>query len=566
MSKTKIQLLRECSSRADLAKLLGYKPKTLAYIVYQIPSDAKYKSFKLAKRSGGKRTIEAPIPELKLLQKRLSKLLQDALSDIDAEAGQTGSIHHGFRRKKSIITNAKNHRNRRFVFNLDLADFFHAINLGRILGFFQKNRNFCLNYEVALTIAQICCYKGRLPQGAPTSPIVSNLITHILDIRLAKLASIHGCTYSRYADDLSLSTSDRRFPRQIARKGLFSSEWHVGKKLKKEIVSSGFEINPLKTRMQYRQSRQDVTGLVVNQKVNTPSEYYREIRAMSHNFKNKGYYYHLRYERTSNGRIKKKKEDGTRDHIKGKFSHLHNVKSSQWSKQNPIPSELSAYEKDYRDLLLFVDFHFSEKPVILCEGKTDLIYLKAALQKKYKQYPNLIEKKQSRYIYKVRFVRYTATLKRLLSLTGGTSQLMEFLSRYKRTQGEFCDIKNQRPVICLIDNDSGAKGFLNWKDSKGKKINRKDDHFHLFGNVILILTPNPTGKNECKIEDYFSKKLLDTKLGTKKFNSENKGVSETEYGKTWFAERVIWPNRENVSFDKFLPLLDRLDAAAIKRF
>src|SRR5262249_16793586 len=125
-------------------------------------------------------------------------------------------VAHGFKRKRDIRSNARQHRHRRWVFNIDLEDFFPSINFGRVRGFFIKNRDFALHEEVATVIAQIACHDNSLPQGSPCSPVISNLVAHLLDMRLVKLASTNGCTYSRYADDLTFSTNKKEFPADVA--------------------------------------------------------------------------------------------------------------------------------------------------------------------------------------------------------------------------------------------------------------------------------------------------------------------------------------------------------------
>src|SRR6185437_5065944 len=177
------------------------------------------------------------------------------------------SLAHGFKRKRSIVTNATKHKNRRFVFNLDLENFFGTINFGRVRGFLIKNTDFALQPSVATLIAQIACHENALPQGSPCSPVISNLIGSVLDVRLCALASGVGCTYSRYVDDLSFSTNKKDFPPQVAKR-TETHAWELGDKLHDVLNHTGFSVNASKTRMQYCTSRQEVTGLVVNQKVN----------------------------------------------------------------------------------------------------------------------------------------------------------------------------------------------------------------------------------------------------------------------------------------------------------
>lgn len=272
--------LKAATSRKDLSVILGYTPKSLTAIVYQTPQAAKYTTFDIDKKSGGKRTIKAPIPKLKKLQSHLSHVLYQCLSEIERDQ-DTKPISFGFRRERSIAENAARHKRRRWVLNLDLEDFFPSFNFGRVRGFFLKDRAFGLHPEVATTIAQIACDGTALPQGSPCSPVISELIAQILDMRLVRLAKKYSVTYTRYADDITFSTSQKKFP-----SGLASADandptmWHLSEELVSKITGSGFAINNAKTRMHFRGSRQMVTGLVVNEKVNIPSDYYRRARAM----------------------------------------------------------------------------------------------------------------------------------------------------------------------------------------------------------------------------------------------------------------------------------------------
>jgi len=278
-----LEKLKSASSRSDLARLLGYKPKGLAYILYKIKDEDKYTEFSIPKKNGGVRQIKAPIDQLKKLQRRLADLLNRCFDEINKKEKQKKSISHGFRKKHSIITNANKHKKKRHVFNIDLEDFFPSINFGRVQGFFIKNSHFELNKEVATTMAQIACHDKVLPQGSPCSPIISNLIGHLLDMRMVYLAKKAKCTYSRYADDLTFSTNKKEFSSKIAVKADGEdNDWVPGKALRKEIEKVGFKINNKKVSMQYKTARQTATGLIVNEKVNVKRDYYKQARSMCH--------------------------------------------------------------------------------------------------------------------------------------------------------------------------------------------------------------------------------------------------------------------------------------------
>jgi RNA-directed DNA polymerase len=290
-----LQKLRDAKTLDDVAHLLGFTPSGLSFVLYKIPDSQKYANFEIPKRSGGKRLIKAPEPRLALMQRRLAKLLYDCLDELKTGAPPPRrSLAHGFERERSIITNANLHKRRRYVLNLDLEDFFPSINFGRVRGFFLKDKHFALQPKVATILAQIACHENELPQGSPCSPVVSNLIGHLLDSRLARFAKKHKCTYSRYADDITFSTSRKDFPPDLA----FpvpgtKAEWQLGAELREKIEHSGFKINDKKTRMQFRASRQVTTGLMVNEKVNIRQEYWRAARQMCHALFTTGTYYRM---------------------------------------------------------------------------------------------------------------------------------------------------------------------------------------------------------------------------------------------------------------------------------
>ena len=286
---SRLEKLKKTKSLSDLADLLGYKPKAVSYILYKIPKDKKYIEFEIPKKNGKTRQIKAPTEKLKHIQKRLADLLNECFDQISKENNKK-SLSHGFRKNHSIVTNARNHKNKRYVFNVDLQDFFPSINFGRVRGFFIKNRHFNLEPKVATVITQIACHDNELPQGSPCSPIISNLIGHLLDVRMANLAKKTKCTYSRYADDLTFSTNKKCFPDSIAIKK-DENNWVTGNRLIKEIEKVGFSLNTKKTSMQFKTARQMTTGLIVNEKINIRREYYKNARSMCYELFKTGEFY-----------------------------------------------------------------------------------------------------------------------------------------------------------------------------------------------------------------------------------------------------------------------------------
>ena len=238
-----------------------------------------------------------------------------------------------------------------------------------------------LNEKVATIIAQISCHGNALPQGSPCSPIIADLIAHLLDVRLAQLAKRHKLTYSRYADDITFSTSQKSFPHSIASPAEPGGPiWSLGKKLTREIERAGFVINPKKTRMQFSLSRQIVTGLTVNTKVNIRPEYYRYARAMCHSLFQNGRYYRPTGTSSANqnpdDRSDKYEWIESLAPIEGILSHIHYVKDlidtreGVEKRKNP-----TAATKLYARFLKYRYFVRLEKPLIVCEGKTDSVYL-----------------------------------------------------------------------------------------------------------------------------------------------------------------------------------------------
>jgi retron-type reverse transcriptase len=223
--------------------------------------DELYNTYKIPKKSGGERQIEDPHPVLKMAQRVFL-----------AELNERAKLHescHGFRIGKSIITNAAPHVGQPVVLNLDLKDFFPTVSTKRICGILKS-----LGYQgqELRFLTDMTTYEGRLPQGAPTSPILANISCWKLDIRLSCIAKAWNAAYTRYADDISFSG-----PVEITK--LIPL---IGKIVREE----GFRLALPKLRIHRKGARQDVTGLTVNTQVSVPRAIRRRLRAAVHHVAN----------------------------------------------------------------------------------------------------------------------------------------------------------------------------------------------------------------------------------------------------------------------------------------
>jgi RNA-directed DNA polymerase len=267
-------------TRQDIAELLDVPEKQLNFYLYILPEHQRYKRFEIPKKRGGSREIFAPATALKIVQQKLNQVFQSVY-----EAKPSA---HGFIPERSIVSNAQPHARKKYVLNLDLKDFFPSINFGRVRGMFM-GYPYYRNHEVATTLAQICCFNGYLPQGAPTSPIVSNMLCAKLDAQLQRLAKKYRSTYTRYADDITFSTSRPNFPSGLAYFSDDTGKIEIGDELKNVIQENGFEIHERKSRLQPYSHRQEVTGLTVNVFPNVNRDFVREIRGMLNAWEKYGY-------------------------------------------------------------------------------------------------------------------------------------------------------------------------------------------------------------------------------------------------------------------------------------
>lgn len=276
--KTKIDLLRLLNElkREDLGK--DCHPFTLNQInFYCNPNNVpqkRYKEFTIPKKSGGVRRISAPRGSLKLILSYLNVIFQAMYKPTDAAMG--------FVPGRSIVDNASAHTGRNYVFNTDLKDFFPSIHQARVWKILQL-KPFSFNREIASLIAGLSCMQdpngtvdkkgmiiGVLPQGSPCSPILTNIVCRNLDKKLLRLAKGYNIKYTRYADDITFSSDYNVFQEDSK----FMAEFI------KIVADEKFEINDKKTRLQKSGQRQEVTGLLVNKKVNVAKEYHKDLRSL----------------------------------------------------------------------------------------------------------------------------------------------------------------------------------------------------------------------------------------------------------------------------------------------
>jgi S1-C subfamily serine protease len=229
-----------------------------------------YRQLKIPKGKDKTRIINAPNDRLKHLQRQIAPLLDQLY--------RVRNPVHGFVAGKSVKSNAQAHLRKRFVLNVDLKDFFPSITENRISGVLES---LGIGSRVASIIARLCCHKARLPQGAPTSPVLSNMICFRLDRELLAFAKGARCIYTLYADDITLSSHQPMtalFDGAVPPSGHFLPDLLVPA-LRNTFATNGFALNPEKAHYADRHSRRTVTGLKVNELLNVDRRYIRNIRA-----------------------------------------------------------------------------------------------------------------------------------------------------------------------------------------------------------------------------------------------------------------------------------------------
>ncbi|MBO9397319.1 TIR domain-containing protein [Shimia sp. R9_2] len=275
--------LRAAHSVRDVALALGLDPKKFFHVLKHTDDGRYYRDFEIPKKTGGYRQISKPVKGLALAQDRLSTILDHVYNP--------GSYVKAFVKKTSFVENARYHKAQRWILNIDLKDFFPSISFPRVRGLFLSTL-FGFNERVATILARICTYKGSLPQGASTSPRLANIIAKSLDKKILEIAKSHQLKYTRYSDDISLSSSKKVIPTLVVKNFHDNPDGRdviLGDGLKNAVRSSGFFINASKTRLMMPNNRQEVTGLVVNKRVNVRRTDIAKLRMKIHSVKKVGF-------------------------------------------------------------------------------------------------------------------------------------------------------------------------------------------------------------------------------------------------------------------------------------
>ena len=563
-----LEKLKLCKNRADLAQLLELDIAFVNRTLFQIPIKARYKIIEVPKKNSTlKRKIYIPDEYLKVLQSHLANLLTEIFEFIKKDKP---TVSFAFRKdsetdKYGIYQNACKHINKKIILNLDIENYFETINFQRIVGFFMKNKNFLLEKDVAISIAQIACYsengKTFLPQGSPCSPVISNFIGEIIDSKITKLKGKYKFSYTRYADDLTLS-----FTYVNVSENIFSIQNEnavIGKSLTEAIQSSGFEINKNKTRVHFWHNRQSVTGLTVNKKVNINKDYYRNTKSMglaycmyNEFYKSKKHVYDENIYNVNSLigifnyiRYIKRMDDNR------KIESLPRISIKEIKEKTLEPNEylyrMNSFERIFIKVLFHSKFVYHEKINILCEGKTDPLHLMNYFEKNTKfskSHYNVLAFKESD----------PSFFSKKLHIQSGTGSLIRFVNAYESL---YHSKKNLiLPTIILVDNDKAGNDVFTAASKRYpltyKELKNNIKYAFVCMNLYIIQIPSKClveGKDISCIEDMYHSDILNIKLGQKvlcKSNNDNDFKVDKHYDKKTFINEAV-SNAASINFSNF---------------
>ena len=485
-----LHLLNEVKPLIYGEKAVLFELKQLTWYVNPKLSGKRYTEFKIKKKSGAQRIIHSPVKGLKAIQKTLAYVLHCVYEPHKAAMG--------FVRARSIVDNAQLHAGNNYVYNIDLKDFFPSIDQARVwktlqLKPFNLNKEFntqvtprdekqdSSRLDIANIIASLCCTemeverqnetgvwekvkRNVLPQGAPTSPVLTNIVCQKLDYLLSAVAKRFGLNYSRYADDITFSSMHN----------VYQSGSKFLKELHRIIAEQNFHIKESKTRLQKDGYRKEVTGLLVNEKVNVQQRYIKQLRMWLYYWERYGYEksygFFLQQYIADKGFVNKGKPEMT-NVIAGKLDYLKMVKG--------VNNELYLKLKERFVTLMYPNkAQSNETPANSLEN----LFSDVDRENTYITKEEAYQKNNNRiriYIIPINSAKGPIELKRKIIINKGEFlPLEEFVDNDEFEEKPLAVLKNHKPketklFLSLFNNSEGLK-FLTHKFNDGK---RKYDGF-----------------------------------------------------------------------------------------
>lgn len=293
---------------SHLSKLVGVKKKYLKRA--SVNTNSYYRKFTIAKRNGKPREISEPLPNLKLVQ---SFILIEILSKVKISA-----FAKAYKKKSTILENTRYHLNKKKVVTLDIKDFFSSINSEKVEKIFLN-----LGYSPLISdfLSKLCTFKDNLPQGAPTSPYLSNIYMKDFDSKVADYCLAKDIRYTRYADDITIS-------------GNFNHQNAI-EFITVLIVGLELELNSKKTKVMLPSNRQMVTGIVVNEKNQVPRKERLKLRQTIYHIKTKGLEEHKNFKNIT--------QKNYLSHLYGKISYVVFI--------NPNDKEFLGYKEYLKSII-----------------------------------------------------------------------------------------------------------------------------------------------------------------------------------------------------------------------
>lgn len=466
----------------ELEEFYTHNKKVIEYAFFQIRT-IKYTKKYISKKNGSLRELNIPPSRVMQIQRKFNSLLQKLYSP---PAPIHGFIESKAGIVKSIVTNANQHIQKHIVINVDIKNFFATINFGRVRGLFLAEP-FNTTEKIATKLAQLVINENQLPQGTPTSPTISNLISLKMDHQLTRLAKQHRMVFTRYADDITFSSY---------RKNINVQE--IIQEIEKIVETNGFSLNPQKTRVQYPHQSQTVTGLKVNQKINLDRKYIRQIRSMLFSWYLVGLTKatELHFEKFNKQSIKYAIADKTSSYKKIVLGKIHFL-GQVLGKNNPnfirflhtyyllesnFVLDRDKVQKIYENFdlknsnpndVIKIFSQIYDSILIITEGITDVIYIKQALHY-FKSKGKFIDLK----------LRYCT-----MSGWADLKRLHEILYK-KNLCKTFCDIEKRNVIIPLINknlkscfvldaDESAILGYFNNQPMKNYFLLDEENHGYI---------------------------------------------------------------------------------------